>query len=324
MLQPEPLTPILELKEVTKRYGRGPALTARRGNKTGFYACENASLCLMQGETLGVVGESGSGKSTIGKIALGVLYPDEGHALFMGGRIDGMGADGRLAMGRAVSAVFQDPNSSLDPKMTVSSILSEPLIIHGLFGSGSKRILEDALENVGLEKDALKKYPHQFSGGQRQRIAIARALMLEPRAVILDEPVSALDPSIQAQIINLLSDRRSKSGFASLFISHDLNLVRYFAERLIVMYRGRIVESGPSDCVGLDGSHPYSRLLFDSVPGNRAASSTEQAPAVMDEGRRGCVFANRCPSRIPRCLSEVPPAFKKGHGWLISCWLFER
>jgi peptide/nickel transport system ATP-binding protein len=253
--------PILALDGVAKRFTAGRGADART-----VLAVDGVSLEVRPGETLGLVGESGSGKSTAGRIALGVTAPDAGRVLFEGADIAADRA-ARARMRRRVSMVFQDPYSSLDPRMRIGTSLAEPLRIHRLWDASGEAKVQAALDRVGLPADTARRFPHEFSGGQRQRIAIARALMLDPALVVCDEPVSALDASVQAQVLNLLLDLRTTLNLAYLFISHDLGVVRHVSDRVAVMKDGRIVEHGPAAQVCEHPAHEYTRTLFGSIPG---------------------------------------------------------
>jgi peptide/nickel transport system ATP-binding protein len=246
------------MTDVSVSFGRGAHRVA---------ALDGVSLHVMPGETLGLVGESGSGKSTAGRVLLGLLTPGSGSVMFRGMEISRMDAFERKVFRIRVSAVFQDPGSSLDPRMTIRRSLAEPLVINGLWEeTGEERVCEMVCR-VGMDPSCLDRRPHEFSGGQRQRIAIARALMLKPSLVICDEPVSALDPSVQAQIVNLLLEQGRELGLSYLFISHDLRLTRHMSDRVAVMHRGRLVETGTSGDVGGPASQPYTRELFASLQG---------------------------------------------------------
>ena len=255
--------PLLEVRGVSKRFAAGRG-RARRV----VAAVDNVTLAVRHGETLGLVGESGSGKSTVGRIAIGLTRPDTGAVLFEGRDI-AVDRGARAGLRRRVAIVFQDPYSSLDPRMRVGTSLAEPIKIHGMWDKGGTDRVAAALKRVGLPPEAARRYPHEFSGGQRQRVAIARALMLDPALVICDEPVSALDASVQAQVINLLLDLRATLNLAYLFISHDLGVIRHVSDRVAVMRRGKIVEEGPAGQVCTDPAHEYTKLLFNSIPGRR-------------------------------------------------------
>ena len=264
MLEPDrTVTPLIELRGVSKRFAAGRGSARRLVD-----AVVDVSLAVHPGETLGLVGESGSGKSTAGRIAVGLTTPDAG-AVFFEGREIGTDNAALRKLRRRVAVVFQDPYSSLDPRMRIGRSVAEPLKIHGLWDRDGPDRVVTMLARVGLSRESARRFPHEFSGGQRQRIAIARALMLDPALVICDEPVSALDASVQAQILNLLLELRETLKLAYLFISHDLGVVRHVSDRVAVMYRGRIVETGPAERVCTKPEHEYTRLLFNSIPGRR-------------------------------------------------------
>ncbi|HAE22473.1 MAG TPA: peptide ABC transporter substrate-binding protein [Spirochaetaceae bacterium] len=283
------------------------------------------------GETLGVVGESGCGKTTLGRV-LARIHEGEGSLEYTGRdgqRYDALGKldpKRELAFRRDVQMVFQDPYSSLDPRMTVEKILLEPLEAHGMAKdkAAAKAYLCELLARVGLHADALQRYPHEFSGGQRQRIAVARALALKPRLIICDEPTSALDVSVQSQVINLLKEIQEREGLAYIFISHNLDLVRYVSDRIYVMYLGRVVEAGESELLFSDPAHPYTQALLRSIPNwdpqARSLLNAElrgEAPSPLWDPP-GCPFEPRCPKAAARCRSEAP-AQRDVRGRLVAC-----
>lgn len=276
-------------------------------------AVSGVSLTLSEGETLALVGESGSGKTTFARAMLGLTAVTEGRVLFDGVDVATMSPAARKEMRRAVQVVFQDPFGSLDPRLPVSDIIAEPLRVHGI-GSGRERAARvvELLDLVGLPASARDRYPHQFSGGQRQRIAIARALAPRPRVIIADEPLSALDVSIQSQILNLLSELRARTGIAYFLISHDLAAVHHLADRVAALYLGRIVETGGRDAVYTRPAHPYTRALLDAVPrigrGKRVPGGAlaGDMPSPMAPPS-GCHFHPRCPRASAICAEAVPP-----------------
>ncbi|MGL5447993.1 MAG: ATP-binding cassette domain-containing protein [Rhabdaerophilum sp.] len=238
------------------------------GTRPVLKAVDQVSLVLKEGETLGIVGESGSGKSTLARMLMALEKPDLGDVSWMGENVDRLSKLGLRSRRHDIQMVFQDPYGSLDPRMRILDSVAEPLdVAHPEYSSAQRReAVAEILERVGLTSEALRRYPHQFSGGQRQRIAIARALITRPRILVADEPVSALDVSIQAQILNLLSDLRAELGLAMIFISHDLGIVRYLADRVMVMHRGRVVEEGESEAVFTAPRHNYTRALLAAMP----------------------------------------------------------
>ena len=240
---------------------------------------DGVTLAVGRGETLGLVGESGCGKSTLARLAVGLLRADEGGVRVMGVDVAAAGAAARLARARRVQMVFQDPYGSLNPRLRIRTLLAEPLRLHRLTTPDQeKSAVDELLRQVGLPSTASDKFPHELSGGQRQRVAIARALAVRPQVLVCDEPVSALDVSIQAQILNLLRDLQQQLGLSYFFISHDLRVVRYIADRIAVMYQGRIVETGPTDTVWQAPQHPYTQKLLASLPPE--LSDLQAAPAV--------------------------------------------
>jgi peptide/nickel transport system ATP-binding protein len=270
-------------------------------------AVADVSLAIAPGETLALVGESGSGKSTIGNVIAGLQRPTAGVMRFGGRALDKATT---TAARRAIQIIFQDPFGALDPRMPVSAIIAEPLLIQHL-GTRAERLARaaDLAEQVGLPADALNRYPHEFSGGQRQRIAIARALAPDPALIVADEPLSALDVSIQSQILNLLADLRRVRGLAYLFISHDLAVVNHLADRVAVLYLGRLVEVAPREALFATPSHPYTQALLEAMPriGRRRRTAVIQGemPSALDPPS-GCVFHTRCPKAQAVCRMEVP------------------
>jgi oligopeptide/dipeptide ABC transporter ATP-binding protein len=292
--------------------------------KGRLHALDGVSLSLARGETLGLVGESGSGKSTFARALMLGARPDRGDILFDGAPVSQLSGARLKAFRRRMQMVFQDPYSSLDPRLTVARILAEPLDAHGIgTRAGRAAMVADLLAKVGLPADAASRMPAQFSGGQRQRIAIARALALSPEVLIADEPVSALDVSIQAQIVNLLRDLKQERGIAMLVIAHDLALVHQLSDRIAVLYLGRVVEEGPADAVVAAPQHPYTAALLSASPqpDPRAASRRivlkGEPPSALDRPS-GCAFHPRCPIARPRCAVEAPPL--TGAGRRVACF----
>lgn len=273
-------------------------------------AVDDVSLAVERGETVGLVGESGCGKSTLGRTVLRLVDPTGGRIEFKGEDITTIDQSRLRNVRKSIQMIFQDPFASLNPRHTIGDILNAPLVVHKIGDSAERRrIVAAIIAKVGLPADSVGRYPHEFSGGQRQRIGIARALILNPELVVCDEPVSALDLSIQAQILNLLVELKKEFGLSYLFISHDLSVVRYFADRVMVMYLGRIVESADNDQIWSNPRHPYTRALMDAVPDparrRQAAPLGGDLPSASDVPP-GCRFHTRCPLATDLCRTEEP------------------
>jgi oligopeptide/dipeptide ABC transporter ATP-binding protein len=293
--------PILELHGLSKRYGR-----RRGGQDDGVQALSEVSLAVHPGESLGIIGESGSGKSTLVRMLLALEHPTSGEVHFRGQRVSGRPEREITALRRSVQVVFQDPMASLDPRMRIRTTISEPLRALRIAGDHRARVRE-LLAQVGLPADVGDSYPHEFSGGQRQRIAIARALAPSPEVLIADEPVSALDVSVRAQVLNLLSRLIGEFGLTLVFVSHDMSVIRYICTRVAVIYRGRIVEMASTRELYRAPAHPYTKALLASVP--RIGEALPPEPPPGEDAERvshGCAFAPRCPLAIERCWSERP------------------
>ena len=288
-------------------------------------AVDGVSLDVAPGETVGLVGESGCGKSTLGKTILRLLDPVEGSIRILGHEIADLGQYALLPYRRRMQMVFQDPFGSLNPRQTVGTLLTTPLKVHGRGNRAERRRrVLDIVGRVGLPAEALDRYPHEFSGGQRQRIGIARALVLEPELVVCDEPVSALDLSIQAQILNLLVDLKRDLGLSYLFISHDLSVVRYFADRVLVMYLGRIVESAGHAALWREPRHPYTSALLAAAPWpdpERPRAPVALHGELSSAEAGGCRFRARCPRAFGRCAAEEPVLREVATGHLAACHL---
>ncbi len=300
---------LMDIQNLVKQYTVGGGFLQKKSRTV--QAVAGIHLQIFRGETLGLVGESGCGKSTLGRLLMRLEKPDAGGAYFQGRNIFDL-SDGDLKKyRRSVQMIFQDPYSSLNPRKTAMSIIREPLDIHGFDGRGkSVEAVSLLMKKVGLSEEQAWRYPHEFSGGQRQRIGIARALALQPELVIADEPVSALDASIQAQILNLLKDLKDDFGLTYLFISHDLNVVRHVSDRIAVMYMGRIVELAEKNDLYQAPLHPYTRMLLMAMPvcepGQRKPGKIIQGEAE-NPGSRGCAFQNRCAYKISVCEEIRPP-----------------
>ena len=284
-------------------------------------AVDGVDLEIAEGRTVGLVGESGSGKTTLGKTALRLLSPTAGRIFFRGRDITALGFSELRVLRREMQIIFQNPYGSLNPRMNVGSLVSEGIGVHGTVEKKFRRAFVDQLlGEVGLGADAAARYPHEFSGGQRQRIAIARAVSLRPKLVVCDEPVSALDVSVQAQIINLLKDLQRRHGLSYLFISHDLRVVRHVSDVVAVMYLGKIVETAGSEEIYSEPLHPYTRLLISAIPEIGKTKEAAGDVSISGEARSlsdvpsGCSFHPRCPLASEICAKEVPRLEKKGTG----------
>ena len=316
--------PLLEVKDLSKHFDSRSGFFGGTARKVR--AVDGVSFAVRRGETLGLVGESGSGKSTTARLALRLLEPSGGRILFDGRDITSVPARELRPLRQRMQMVFQDPFASLDPRMTVRQTLEEPLAAHGIHDAARRRArVEELLGLVNLSPRYQTRYPHEFSGGQRQRIGIARALALQPDLVICDEPVSALDVSIQAQVINLLKDLQARFGLAYLFIAHDLAVVKHVADRVAVMYLGRLVEVASRDHLFAHPRHPYTRMLLDAVPVphpqalRKPIETAGDLPSPADPPS-GCAFHTRCPFVVARCRQEVPLLVATGQaGRLVAC-----
>ena len=314
---------LLEINNVFKTF----PVKAGFGRSSVAKAVDGVTLSVAAGEVVGLVGESGCGKSTLGRIALRLIEPTSGTVSFKGKDLGLLDKEALRSLRKEMQIIFQDPFASLNPRMRIQDIIAEPLVIHGL---ARKEELADRavslLARVGLPADALRRYPHEFSGGQRQRIGIARSLASAPSFIVADEPVSALDVSVQAQIMNLLDDLRAELGISFLFVAHDLNLVHYFSDRVAVMYLGRIVELAPADEIYRNPLHPYTEALLADIP---VADPTVKRKHILlnadipspTQIPTGCRFHTRCIYRFDPCDKIVPKTTGLGNGHFVDCHL---
>ena len=308
---------LVEIQQVSKHF---------KVSEGTLKAVDHVNLDIYKGETLGLVGESGCGKSTFGKVLMGIYPPTLGKIIYHGKETMEINKKTLFTYSKIAQIIFQDPYSSLDPRMTVGSIIEEGMIIHKMYGKQRRqeRVYE-LLELVGLNREHANRFPHEFSGGQRQRIGIARALAIEPQFIVCDEPISALDVSIQSQIINLLHDLQSKLNLTYLFIAHDLNIVKYISDRIAVMYLGNIVELATSEDLYNNTLHPYSQALLSAVPIPDPAKEAQKNRQILTgdvpspiNTPKGCPFAGRCPKVTDICRQEKPPLeMKQGH--MVAC-----
>lgn len=290
-------------------------------------AVDDVSLAVAEGETLGLVGESGCGKSTLARSIVGLVESTSGAIRFNGQNITRLSHRERAPLRRQMQMIFQDPYASLNPRRTVYDTLAEPLLVHHIVPRAEVPATVSALmEKVGLARRFVRKYPHEFSGGQRQRIAIARALAVKPRLILADEPVSALDVSIQAQILNLLQDLCREEQLTMILISHDLSVVNHMSRRIAVMYLGKIVELGPAASVFRNPQHPYTRALVSAIPAPHPKWETQRQRIVLRgdppspiHPPQGCPFHPRCPWAIEACTEAMPPHFDRGPGHTAAC-----
>jgi len=323
----DPMAPLLSVSDLRVHFPIKKGVLSRT---VGYvYAVDGVSLTLGRGETLGLVGESGCGKTTAGLGILRLIPVTGGLVVYNGREVTRMGAGALRDLRKEMQIIFQDPYSSLNPRMTVNQIVGDPMEIHGLY-PGPERADRIAylLERVGLSPEQGRRYPHEFSGGQRQRVGIARALALDPDLIIGDEPVSALDVSIQAQIINLLIDLQRELGLSYIIIAHDLAVVEYICDRIAVMYLGRVVETGGYREVYTSPLHPYTRALLSAVPvadprrrGDRIILTGDVPSPIQPPA--GCRFHPRCPRRMPGCDQSEPLLSDRGGGHQVACFLYE-
>ena len=308
---------LLEVEGLTKYFETSSGIV---------HSVENVSFSVEKGETLGLVGESGCGKTTTGRTIIRLYEPTSGRIIFCGQDITALDAQQMLPFRKRMQMIFQDPYASLNPRMTVGDIVREAMIIHGIPKSEHADRVSHLLRLVGLNSEQAGRYPHEFSGGQRQRIGIARALAVEPELIICDEPISALDVSIQAQIVNMLEDLQKELGLTYIFIAHDLSMVRHISTRVAVMYLGRIVELAPSDELYSNPKHPYTVSLLSSIPipdpdkadSRNPAALSGEIPSALNPPS-GCAFHTRCPRVRPECETLSTTLQDTGNGHLCSC-----
>ena len=318
--------PLLQVKGLSKTFMVQQGFMGAK--KVPLHALRNVSFEVGKGESFGIVGESGCGKSTAGRALLRLIEPSSGEVLYNGENIVKTGRRRLRELRREIQIVFQDPYASLNPRITIGRALAEPMLLHGVAGRGDVQDkVAAALLEVGLPAQAMQKYPHEFSGGQRQRIGIARALSLAPQLIVADEPVSALDVSIQAQVLQLMEALQERRSLSFVFISHDLGVVRHFCRRVAVMYLGRIVEQGPVDTLFDEPLHPYTQILRQASPVPDPKSKITVAKIEGDVASAlsppsGCHFHPRCPKAMPECRTSYPEWRSFGGGRGVACHLY--
>jgi peptide/nickel transport system ATP-binding protein len=319
-----PREPLLEVRNLTVHFKTRLGWAFR---KTVVHAVDDVSLTVGRGKTVGVVGESGSGKTTLGRAVLRRIEPLRGEIWFDGHDLTSMHGERLRRFRRQLQCIYQDPFGSLNPKRRVITAVAEPLVAHGVFGSvdDAKDRVAELLSLVGLNPDVMDQYPRAFSGGQLQRISIARALAVEPALIVADEPVSALDVSIQAQVTNLMQDLQERTGVAYLFISHDISVVRSLASSVVVMYAGQVIERGSTEQVLTSPIHPYTEALIAAVPTMHAIGEMPRAlegePYDPISPPTGCRFRARCPLAVDRCAELSPPLEDRENGHAAACWV---
>lgn len=324
-----PDVPLVEVRGLTIHFPAGASGFWARHRKV-VHAVDDVSFTIQKGETLGLVGESGSGKSTTGRAILRRIKPVAGQICFRGRDITSVEGSELHHLRRHMQLVFQDPYASLNPRMTVGELVAEPLLVHGIINKitdGRDRVTS-LLTRCGLPADAIDRYPHAFSGGQRQRVGIARALALQPDFIVADEPVSALDVSVRAQVVNLLQDLQDELGLTYLFIAHDLSVVQHISHRIAIMYSGKLVEVAPCEDLYRNPTHPYTEALLSSIPVPDPPLQRERRRIVI-EGEipdpinppPGCRFASRCALAEPRCREEEPELTDRGDEHFVACWV---
>jgi oligopeptide transport system ATP-binding protein len=330
--------PILSAHNLVKHFPiRSGGLIRRQIGEV--HAVCDVSFELGRGETLGLVGESGCGKSTTARLVLNLIKATSGQVRYAGKDLTALSGKAMRTLRQDLQIVFQDPYASLDPRMPINEVIAEPLRIHDRYDDGGKETVRDLIRTVGLKPEHGNRFPHEFSGGQRQRIGVARALALRPKVLVLDEPVSALDVSIQAGVLNLLDELQAELGLSYLFVSHDLSVVRHTADRIAVMYLGRIVETGPAKALFEGPAHPYTQALISAIPlpDPRKERARERITVVGDvpspaDPPSGCRFRTRCPKfagelteqERTRCVDDIPELVDRGQGHPVACHYAER
>lgn len=319
-------TPLLEIKHLVKHFPLTKGILFRK-QVGAVQAVDDLSLSVAEGETVGLVGETGCGKSTVARMLVRLLEPTSGEIHFDGNDLASARGNDLNTLRREIQIVFQDPYSALNPRKTVGAIIADPLVIHGIGSEGDarKKMVQELMEQVGLSPEHYNRLPHEFSGGQRQRIGIARALALRPKLIVLDEPVSALDVSIQAQVVNLLSELQEERDLSYLFVAHDLSVVRHVSDRIAVMYLGKIVEIAAAEEIFERPIHPYTLALYSAVPKPDPGERSEKPirlegdlPSPTDPPS-GCRFRTRCPWATDICANAEPPLVDYGRGHLAAC-----